>query len=438
MKTQPLKLHMTHTVHADPERLREYVSNPKTMDDYCPGLTGTVVTPPQDGQDGIYRTGMKWLGINWRADMTWHPTEDGAVLQGAWKGPLLRPFAETLKLSVKPNADGCSAEFTKDEVYRFPKVLVPIFPFLRFGLTRVAGQSAVKLEKILQAQASPDQSPTEFQHKYGPWAVVTGGSGSIGAEFAQQLAKRGLNLVLTARDAGHLEKTADEIQRQYGVQVKTVACDLGQPDAADQLDEATRKLDVGLLVNTAGDFQTGPFLSQDPDAQAHLVDANVKTPMLLAHKFGERLAARHRGGLVLTAAGSAFNGAPTVANYAASKAYVVNLAEGLKAELKPAGVDVMALVLGPTPPSDPHNTITSQGVDFSRSPIPKTTPQQVVATALHDLGKKTRSVPGVFNRAAMFVQQHVLGRDISTAVAGHAIAQLQGFRSVSEALESRP
>lgn len=458
----PFNLDLANRLAVPPEKVRAYVSDPGTLDKYCPGLHDTTVT-----QDH-YRSTMDFLGVGWTADMDYHRTEDGVQLHGTWKGPVLPAFGETLTLQVKPDGDG--SELVKHERYVFPRFLAPTFPFLRWSLTRVSHQSCQKLEGLLQGRPPQEgrlaqlrhfvsgsartmakagvpaaremvsqalQSPisdADFKARYGPWAVVTGATGGMGSEFARQLADKGVNVVLVARSQDRLEALARELP---GVQTRVLPMDLSATDAAEQLDTKTRDLDVGLLVNTAGGFQTGPFLKQSIDDQARLVDFNVKTPLALAHHFGQRLADRHRGGIMLMSAGSAFQGVPTVANYAASKAYVLSLAEGLAAEMRPAGVDVLAVCPGPTPEPGPEpNSVTSQGVDWSRSAVPTTSPAQVAKESLAALGRQSFVIPGAWNRAAFAVQSHT-PRQLNTALAGQAVAELQGYESVADEMASR-
>jgi hypothetical protein len=111
--------------------------------------------------------------------------------------------------------------------------------------------------------------------------------------------------------------------------------------------EAARDLDVGLLVMAAGFGSSGPLVAADPVAEANMVDVNCRATLLLTQALGARLAVRRRGGIVLMSSLLAFQGVPRAANYAATKAYVQALAEGLGRELADAGVDVIASAPGP-------------------------------------------------------------------------------------------
>src|SRR5690606_16365914 len=98
----------------------------------------------------------------------------------------------------------------------------------------------------------PPERPSDFAGRYGPWAVVTGASQGLGAEYAEQLAARGLNVVVVARSADKLEALAQDLRERYGVEVKAVPADLSTREGVAGVDSATRDLDVGLLVNNAG------------------------------------------------------------------------------------------------------------------------------------------------------------------------------------------
>ena len=181
---------------------------------------------------------------------------------------------------------------------------------------------------------------------YGPWAVVTGASSGIGEAFAGQLAAAGLNLVLAARSAGRLDALGQALAGAHGISYRAVTVDLSDPAGAAALLAATGDLDIGLLVSNAGTGRPGPLLDQPLEDLHRRLTLNAVTHLDLAHGFGRRLAARGRGGIVLTSALGALQGLPNMAHDAAAKAYVLNLGEALHHELAPAGVDVTVMLPG--------------------------------------------------------------------------------------------
>jgi uncharacterized protein len=183
--------------------------------------------------------------------------------------------------------------------------------------------------------------------RYGPWAVVTGASDGIGREMAVHLAQAGFNLVLAARRKDMLRGLATELQRPHGISHRVVAADLGQTAGVLALVQATEDLDAGLLIAAAGFGTSGDFIEAGLANELAMIDLNCRSVAALCHVFGNRFAQRRRGGIVLMSSIVGFQGVPRAANYAATKAYVQSLAEGLRFELAPRGVDVLACAPGP-------------------------------------------------------------------------------------------
>lgn len=183
--------------------------------------------------------------------------------------------------------------------------------------------------------------------QYGDWAVVTGASDGIGRAISSELAAHGLHLVLVARRQELLRSLGDELYRRHGVQTRVLALDLGRPGALEALKAATADLDVGLLVAAAGYGRTGPLAHSDLAAELDQLQVNAGAVLAQCWHFGRVFAARGRGGIVLMSSVVAFQGTPMSANYAATKAYVQSLAEGLRHELKAFGIDVLASAPGP-------------------------------------------------------------------------------------------
>lgn len=185
--------------------------------------------------------------------------------------------------------------------------------------------------------------------KYGPWAVIAGGSEGIGACIARELAKAGVSIVLIARKAGPLEDVAAEIRANANVEVRTLGLDLTAEDMLDQVRAATDDLDVGFLVYNAGAAHcTGDFLDSSLEDALRIVRLNAVGQTVLAHHFGGRLAERGQGGMVIIGSMAGNAGSPSVVTYAGAKAFSQIFAEGLWWEMKQRGVDVLHMVVGPT------------------------------------------------------------------------------------------
>jgi len=183
---------------------------------------------------------------------------------------------------------------------------------------------------------------------YGPWALITGASRGVGAEFARQLAAAGLNIVLVATNEPLLQTRATEIEHTFGVKTRVIALDLSLRDKVDALAAQTDDLEIGMLINNAGISTVGPFMTQTPDYLSRQIDINNRAGVLLTRHFASPMKSRGRGGIVFVSSGSAQHGTPFSANYAATKSYYKILAESLWYELRPAGIDVLGFLLGAT------------------------------------------------------------------------------------------
>ncbi len=202
-------------------------------------------------------------------------------------------------------------------------------------------------QRTAPAAAAANAGNPHLALRYGPWAVVTGASDGIGQAFARHLAASGLHLVLVARREPRLQQLADELQQAHGEQCCAIAADLSDLAAVEQLVQATAALDVGLLVAAAGFGTSGPLLENDLRTETGMADLNCTSVLSQAWHFGQRFARRGRGGVVFMSSLLAFHGTPRAAHYAATKAYVQTLAEGLRVEWAPLGVDVIASAPGP-------------------------------------------------------------------------------------------
>ncbi|MBW8753697.1 MAG: SDR family NAD(P)-dependent oxidoreductase [Sphingomonadales bacterium] len=185
--------------------------------------------------------------------------------------------------------------------------------------------------------------------KYGPWAVIAGGSEGIGPALAEELAKGGINSVLLARKLEPLEATAADIRARYCVEVRTLSLDLTDPAMLERVRAVTDDIEVGLLVYNAGaSHRTGPFIDWELDDVMRVIQLNVVGQTVLSHHFGRLMAARGRGGIVLMGSLAGVAGSPSVVVYSGAKAYSQIFSEGLWWELGQKGVDVLHVVVGKT------------------------------------------------------------------------------------------
>lgn len=262
-----------------------------------------------------------------------------------------------------------------------------------------------------------------FKSRYGPWALVTGAARGMGAEFARQIAQRGIDIVLVDMLEDELAQTAEKIQRDSGRETRTIALDLSRPESANTIREQTEEMEVGLLVNNAAFSPIGPFLDSSLEDKLRTVAVNVEIPLILVHDFAEKMAARKRGGIILLSSASAVQGTAYVANYAATKAYNLILAEGLWAELREHGVDVLGFMPG---------TTRTPGLDNSKPHLERARLVHVmeikptVAEALNALGKRPSHTAGAINRWTAFLTQRVLPRKWSIRIVAKTMNDMYG------------
>ena len=237
-----------------------------------------------------------------------------------------------------------------------------------------------------------------LQAKYGPWALITGASSGIGAEFARQLAAHGFNLILVARRLPLLQQLAEEMTQQHTVEVRPVACDLSKEDFFHRLKPHLEHVDIGLLVNNAGFANTGAVVDNRLERELDLLYVNCRAYLVLAHEFGRRMKIKGRGGIIFVSSTTAFSPPALWAHYAASKAYELVLGEAMHEEMRQVGVDVLVVCPGPT--RTPFYTVSDQ--DLQKTPRDArfllTESSDVVTTALRSLGVKRSVLVGWGNK----------------------------------------
>jgi short-subunit dehydrogenase len=201
----------------------------------------------------------------------------------------------------------------------------------------------------------------DFKDRYGPVALVTGASSGIGKAFAEELAAKGLDLVLVARRLERLETLAAQLAKQHGVKSQAYQMDLAHPTAAQQVLDVTNSLDLGLVISNAGFGMKGEHAANDAQAMADMLMVNCNVPLQLSRGFIPRLRRRGKGGIIFTSSVEGLMGCPYSTAYSSSKALVNALGEGLWAELQPEGIDVLTLCPGATE----SEAASKQGIDIA-------------------------------------------------------------------------
>src|SRR5215470_3074652 len=184
----------------------------------------------------------------------------------------------------------------------------------------------------------------------GKWALVTGASAGIGVALAEELARGGTHLVLTARRIDRLEEVAAGLRNKHGIQTQVFAADLAQREAPQRIYDFCKKngLRIDLLINNAGFGQYGELPQVETQRLIDMVEVNCTAVMHLTRLFLPDMVARRSGDILILASTASFQAVPYISTYAATKAFDLSFAEGLAEEMKPYGIRVCALCPGST------------------------------------------------------------------------------------------
>ena len=181
-------------------------------------------------------------------------------------------------------------------------------------------------------------------------ALITGASSGIGLELARVFAEHGFDLILVARRESELEALAERCRKEYDARAHFLPMDLLVPDAPAELVRRLQAdgLDVDVLVNNAGLMDMGGFADIGVERHERLLRLNIVVLTSLTRRLLPAMIERGHGRILNVASTSAFLPVPSMAVYAASKAFVLSLSESLLEELKETGVTVTALCPGVT------------------------------------------------------------------------------------------
>lgn len=270
----------------------------------------------------------------------------------------------------------------------WPWLYVEGFGGFLFGVVSFAA-FAFLTRALWRAQEAFADPATTLRERYGDWALVTGASAGIGAEFARALARDGVSCVLTARREDRLLALAGELEKTWSVKTRVVACDLATQRGVDALTNAVEDLEISVLVNNAGFGYAGRFDKLEEKRLRQMVQLNCTAPVVLTRRLVPGMVERGRGAVVITGSVAGRQPLPLHGVYSATKGFDLLLGESLFVELRDQGVDVVVLEPGST--ATEFQEVAGEIVHEGEPP------QDVVRVALDALGRQPSVISGWLN-----------------------------------------
>lgn len=204
-----------------------------------------------------------------------------------------------------------------------------------------------------------------LRDKYGPWALVIGASTGLGASWARECAKRGMNVAICARRLNKLQEVSSELRENYSVETLEFVVDIAAPDAADTIRQAVSGLDIGMVIYNAAVERAAPFIKMREEYHLQQIAGNAVTPMRICYHFCREMARKHRGCILLLSSMSASAGTSNHSTYSACKSFMMQLGETLWYEMGKYGVDVSGVMVGSVVTPEFIRIQTEQGTNMT-------------------------------------------------------------------------
>lgn len=239
------------------------------------------------------------------------------------------------------------------------------------------------------------------------YALVTGAGKGIGRSMAILLAQKGYNLLLVSRSENDLIALSAQIKADYKVETDYLAIDLSEAGAALQILNWAKNLNVpvSILINNAGHGVWGNFDELDLAPQTGMMQVNMNALTELSYHFIPLLKLQQRAFILNVSSTAAYQAVPTLAIYAATKAFVLSFSRALRYELKNTNISVSCICPGPTDTGFAH----SAGMDALAELAAKFNmdPDEVAAIGIKGMfNKKAEIVPGFLNKLSAIAATH--------------------------------
>ena len=227
-------------------------------------------------------------------------------------------------------------------------------------------------------------------------ALITGATSGIGEAYARRLARDGFSLILHGRRQERLNALAQELEKAYDISTEVIIAELSEKEGLKKVESRIQELDrLDMLINNAGYWLPGNFWERDPDSIEAMIRVHVIAPARFTRAALPRMIEQNKGDIINVSSMGVYVGIPTVENYNATKAYLLNFTESLHVALLGTGLRVQVLVPGMTM-TEFHSRLGADPREFSSISM---LPEKVVEISLRDLDKgKVVCIPGLKNK----------------------------------------
>lgn len=254
---------------------------------------------------------------------------------------------------------------------------------------------------------------TDFQRRFGQWALVAGAAEGLGASYCIELAKRGINVIMVDVKENEMESLSRSLEGTFRINTRRLVIDLAEENAAKSCMVAVKETDCRLLIYNAAYSRVKPFLAARQEELDLYINVNTRTPLKLVHLFTGRLKdAGEPGGVLLMSSLAGLWGTRLVAIYSGTKGFNLLFAEALSHELRRHNIFVSVCCAGAT--ATPGYLGTGPEYGFIRPSVMN--PGHVASFVLKKLGRKTVIIPGFLNRMTYMLLTRILPRSLSAAI----------------------
>ncbi len=237
------------------------------------------------------------------------------------------------------------------------------------------------------------------------YAVITGASKGIGREIAFELASRGYNLLIVARNSYELQMVKDEIKKKFSIEVEFLVLDLSQIDSVTKLFDwvVEKNVDVRILVNNAGYGLVGDFEKYSLLDHQKMMQVNMNAVVESCYRFFPMLEGKGQTYVLNIASSTAYQAIPLMSLYAATKVFVLNFSRGLHHEWKKKGISVTVVSPGATSTSFNDRANLQEKARKAAEKVTMT-PEAVAKIAVEGMfAKKPEVITGFINKLGAFL-----------------------------------